>query len=43
MGGGRADENWALRLDIALRVKRLMRHTALCLGKLALDLQYSIF
>ena len=29
MGGGRADEYWAQRLDIALRVKRLMRHKAL--------------
>ena len=43
MGGGRADENWALLLDIALRVKRLMRHKALCLDKLALSLQYSTY
>ena len=40
MGGGRADEYWAQRLDIALRVKRLMRHKALRHGKLSLSLQY---
>merc|ERR1712118_418601 len=40
VGGGRADENSAQGLDIALRVKRLMRHKALRHGKLSLSLQY---